>query len=133
MVNVSLYQLVLVRGTRHLWPDWFRTFCDKVEQDPSDRGNFLIAADKSEEEGEVELASILKWFGNHPEVLLTDELSSRKMDDGFWLVSNLPPALRPYERQLNQDENDERVRVFGNPLYRIARVGSMIEEVRSQL
>jgi hypothetical protein len=130
MVYVSLYQLVLIRGTRHLWPDWFQSFCCAIERDPSDRLSYHLVADKCDEEGEPELAAIFRWFCRHPEVLLTDELTSRPAGYGIWHVRNLPKALQSFEAEVNEDDpqSDE-----WNPVYRIVKTGKVIDEVRAQL
>ena len=88
-VSVSLYSLVrLGAATQAMWPDEFREFNKKLEQNVSDRTTWGVAADWLDENGAPELADAFRWISTHTTV--GPHFGTRKGEYGF---HNLPSVV----------------------------------------
>ena len=66
MIQISLLDLVLVKDSRHLWPEEFHALVLAAEEFPDERIRFGVIADWCDERGEDVYGAAWRWLHNRP-------------------------------------------------------------------
>jgi uncharacterized protein (TIGR02996 family) len=92
-VTVKLHDLVLLTGSKHLWPTEFRALADGLESQPDEHTGWGVLADWLKENDEPEFEEAARWVRGRmlrPPIL---RITKSKMFDR-WLFDPIPQAIR---------------------------------------